>query len=69
MIEIWLNVPLNLSSNRTKQSLENAYQKANRYEPDQNASAEAVDLGLRSLSIPFWQAASIQNFRKSTVKF
>ena len=36
---------------------------ANREEPDQTASLEAVCFGSR----PFWQATSVQNFRTFTV--
>ena len=39
---------------------------ANWEDPDNTASSEA-DLGLPSLSMPFWQASSDQNFRTFTV--
>ena len=40
---------------------------ANREDPDQTASAEAVCLGLRCLRMPFRQATDVLNFRTVTV--
>ena len=40
---------------------------ANREDPDQTASSEAVRSGLHCLSRPSWQATSIRNFRTFTV--
>ena len=41
---------------------------ANREDPDQTASSEAVsDMGLHCLSKLFWPATSVRNFRTFTV--
>ena len=43
---------------------------ANREDPDQTASSEAVNPGLHCLSSqtrPYWPATSLWNFRRSTV--
>ena len=45
----------------------NACLNRNREEPDQTASSEAVWSCLRYLSMPFWQATSVRNFRTFTV--